>query len=263
MSKGELLEQTYHLFQGQPASIAGSLVAAHLYGIDDFNDVDIFMDSHESLHFALGKLEAEGFELQPASARKMSFTHRWGRNNFHVETYRTFSPEGIEYNLSHKKLGGNSVRTLTGVLHSFDFGFLLAGYDCLAPTFEDAFLDLRLAYFPKEMSSGSALPMIPDKAQAWVRGEFGKNNAIRQAHRTAKYALRGYDMAAVVPQLVTGYQIAAADFIDRDTNESKFMGEIYLAIVEHMLLGDWEGLNDACAQLGFNEPVEHLKAVFD
>lgn len=262
-SKLQLLEQVYDLFQGQPASIAGSLVSAQLYDIDDFTDVDVFFDSSQALHYGLAHAISKGYQLAPQSKRKLGFTHRWGGKSFHVETYRLDSPDGHELNISKKLLGGQPVRTLTGVLHSFDFGFLLAGYDCLMPDFESAWLDLRPAYFPKQMASGEALPMIPDKGRAWAAGEFGQNNAIRQAHRAAKYGLRGYDLMAIAPQLAGGYRIAAADQIERETTEASMLAEAYLSIADLIEFHSWDLLMDACNQLGFNEPIEHIKAVFD
>ena len=261
--KLQLLEQTYNLFQGQPASIAGSLVSAQIYDIDDFTDIDVFFDSSQALHYGLAHAVSQGYTIAKQSKRKLGFTHRWGGKGFHVETYRLDGPDGNELNISKKLLGGQPVRTLTGVLHSFDFGFLLAGYDCLMPTFEDAWLDLRPAYFPKQMAAGEALPMIPDKGRAWVAGEFGQNNAIRQAHRAAKYGLRGYDLTAIAPQLVTGYRIAAEDQLERDTDPAKDLAEAYLAIADLLEFHSWDLLMDSCKQLGFNEPIEHIKAVFD
>lgn len=261
--KLRLLEQAFDLFQGQPASICGSLVAAQLYGIDDFNDVDVFFDSSQALHYGIAHAVSKGYTLAPQSKRKLGFTHRWGGKPFHVETYRLDGPDGTELNVSRKMLGGNEVRTLTGVLHSFDFGFLLAGYDCLMPDFESAWLDLRPAYFPKQMASGEALPMIPDKGRAWVAGEFGRNNAIRQAHRAAKYGLRGYDMTAIAPQLVTGYRVAADDLLAAGSKPKEDLAEAYLAIADLIDFHSWDLLKEACEKLGFNEPVEHIKAVFD
>ena len=268
-TKQELLEHTYRMFQGQPAAIAGSLVSADLAGIDEFNDVDVFFNSSAALHYALGYATLCGYELDTYSKRKMGFTHRWGNKPFHVETYRLNwhnLSSGIsdhELNISFKVLGGKPLRGLSEVLLSFDFGFLLAGYDCLAPTFEDSFLDLRPAYFPEAHASGGPYPLIPQKGREWMAGNFGQNNGIRSAHRLAKYAERGYDMSAIAPQMLSGYEQAAYDLSLTGRDKDSAIADIYLAIVELIKDEDWEEIISACDQLGFNEPIEKLQEVFD
>ncbi len=263
MTKLELLEQTFDLFQGQAASIVGSLVSAELYNIDTFSDVDVFFDSSTALHYGIAHAQAAGYELDSFSKRKMTMTHRWGGKRFHVETYRLTNAANVELNLTYKMMGGEPVRGLAAVLLTFDFGFLLAGYDCLADTFEDSFLDLRQGFFPKEYATNGPYPMAPDKRRVWERAEFGQNNAIRQAQRTAKYALRGYDMSAVVPSLVTGYALAAQDQLARETPKGEALADVYLAIKERLEDEEWTEILEACEQLGFNSPVEEMQAVFD
>lgn len=263
MTKLELLEQTFDLFQGQAASIVGSLVAAELYDIDDFSDIDVFFDSTHALHYGVSHAMSQGFKPDAFTRRKLALAHRWGGRRFHVETYRLYGDDGRELNLSHKLLANNPVRTTAGVLLSFDFGFLLAGYDCLASDFDEAFLDLRRGYFPKEYATNGPYPMVPDKGRAWVEGMFGQNSGVRQVHRTAKYALRGYDMSAVIPQLSQGYVHAAQDNLEQDTPRGHALADIYLTINDHLLAEEWQTILDACDQLGFNEPIETLQAVFD
>lgn len=257
-----LLEQVYNLFKGQPASLVGSAVSASLYNINTFNDIDVFFDSVEALHYGVATAEAGGYELDNYSKRKLGFSHRWGGKRFHVETYRLTKGD-VELNLSHKLLGGVPVRGTAQVLMSFDFGFLLAGYDCQADTFEDAFLDLRPAYFPKEHAVGGPYPMVLDKGREFVRGNFGTNNALRSAERIAKYALRGYDVSAIKPQMMAGYRAAAEDLLQIGSDEKELLAEIYMTILDHIKFAEWDEIIEACSQLGFNEPVARLQEVFD
>lgn len=258
-----LIQSSFDLFQGQAATICGSLVAKDEYGIDEFTDVDVFFDSSTALHFGLAHAKANGFSLDDWSQRKLTFNHRWGGKRFHVETYRLTDSNGVELNLTHKLLGGNSVRGTASTLLSFDFGLLLVGYDCLADSIEDARLDLRGGFFPEQHAVGGPYPMVPDKARAWVRGEFGQNSAIRQAERTAKYAMRGYDLSLVVPDLVLGYRKAALDQENRGTPNGSALSGIYLKLADLLEDEEWQEIRDGCLALGFDAPVPELQAVFD
>lgn len=262
LTKLELLELAYCQFQGQAVSITGGLVAGEENGVDEYGDIDLFADSPAALQFALAHAIGKGWRLDDKSARKLTFAHRWGQRPYHVETYRLLGDEG-ELNLSYKTLGKIPVRGTAAVLLTFDFGFLLTGYDCLADSFQEARLDLRGGFFPKEHAAGGPYPMVPDKARAWERGEFGMNTAIRQAQRTAKYALRGYDMSAIVPQLITGYERQSLDQMELCTPKGDAISDIYAAIANTMRFEEWEELLEATSQLTFNAELHEIQAVFD
>ena len=258
----QVLRDVFALFQGQAASLVGSAVSANEYGLDTFTDVDVFFADKSALQYGLGLCVAQGWVLHPTSERRLKFTHRWGGKAFHVETYR-LDKDGVELNLTVKLLGGKPVRNTAEVLLSFDFGALLVGYDCLADSFEDARLDLRPAFFPQFDTKSSAYPMVPDKRRAWVRGEFGKYNSFRQAERVAKYAMRGYDMSYVVPDLITGYEQRVEDLQLNPTPHNLALIDIYVQLCEHLDAQEWELVFEAMHELDANAELEELQVVFD
>ena len=210
-SPSEVIELVKQPLMGLPACIVGSAVAAEAHGkpLGLAADVDVFCASSTALIRAATLLEERiGATITPRHVRPFerwlnSEMGTWKNHSLkmvHTET-TTFGIEvSTEMNLVYKTVNKHPLDSLARVLESFDFGLLATGYDLR----DGQYRDMRPFFFPG-LNPGAALPMIPIRREAWVRGLFSKYHLTRQCGRYAKYHSYGYDLSQVKQDMVTGY----------------------------------------------------------
>lgn len=236
---------------GLPACIAGSTVAAQVYDLpmSEHSDIDVFCYSEQTLMVAIQRMLAEGFTFNDRFERVWDRWLKFGFNNWHTNSMKLEGPKSLDFvevNLVYKLVARHPLTSLSAVLESFDFGLLGAGYDLTDGPAQ--FKDLRSFLFPGRMLSG-ALPLMPNKRDAWRQGFISQYNGLREVGRYAKYATYGHDLSAVKDDLVTGYKAAWLYLSQRDQAEKQQLGEIYFAIAEKIEADDIADLLAAGKQI--------------
>lgn len=231
---------------GLPACIAGSSVAALVYDkpLGENADIDVFCYTEETLIAALTILRAHpNFTLNERFERVYFRWLKYGLRNWHTNSIKFDHTHGFQVNLVYKLTGGHPNNSLSGVIESFDFGLLGAGFDLSLDT---QLRDLRPFLFPGYDLDGP-LPLMPNKQEAWKNGFISQYNGLREAGRYAKYYLYGYDMSLIQPVLVDGYELAVRYLRDRGDEDKSKLADIYEAIASKILLNEAEELVEANA----------------
>lgn len=236
----------------EPVYLVGSAVAAQIYDLPGWHDLDVFVPSEPILYTTVQTLLHRGYTLDERFDRVWWRWQRYGVKNWHTNSLRLHSPQDVETNVVFKKVDGHPTTSLAQVLESFDFGLLAMGYEL--ETFQ--YRDLRPYLFPN--NNLNRLPLIPGKREQWVRGFISQYNGVRQGMRYAKYYQYGHDMSLVKDDLVTGYMAAAgyhgAKFEDRDV----LLSQIYLAIAEKIQSDQVGELLDSYLSMDFNDPLDEI-----
>lgn len=211
---------------GLPVYLAGSLVAAETYGMDDaFDDADVFCPSDLVIIAAVQKLLDSGFTLDDRFARVWIRWLRYGFKKWHTNSIKLVGPWGVQVNMVYKLQDGHPTTSLSQVVESFDFGLLAVGYDVETGVRRD----FREALFPGKDPNG-ALPLMPNKRENWRNGFISQYNGLREAGRYAKYVRYGHDLSLVKDDLIVGYYMAASYLAGRDQPEKQQLGKIYETI---------------------------------
>ena len=255
MSTSAVIADVRHLLRGRPVFLAGSLVAADTYGIGDYNDVDIFCPTQQVL-ISIGQfLIDNGYKLDDRFSRVWERWLRYGMKSWHTNSLRLMSPGGIETNLVYKLADGHPTTSLAQVLESFDFGLLAVGYDLET----DSFRDMRPYLFPNEFIALDApLPMMPNKRANWRAGFISQYNGIREIGRYAKYHGYGYDMSLVKDDLSLGYRSAYLYLSTAFKPEKQQMGQIYLAIADHIDADNVDELTAAAKLIDYEDSLDKI-----
>ena len=208
----EAITQVMSSLEGQPACIAGSAVAAEIYGLPfaETSDVDVFCYSEQSMISTVQRLISNGYTFDDRYIRVWDRWLLFGTMSWHTNSVKLNAPLGHEVNVVHKLTGKQSLRSLSAVLESFDFGLLGAGYDLVTGKLHDQ----RSFLFPDYDLDGP-LPLMPNKRMDWRNGFISQYNGVREVGRYAKYVQYGHDLSLVKDDLVTGYWSAAAYLKDR------------------------------------------------
>lgn len=249
----EAVDHVLPALHGLPVFVAGSAVAARVYGVDGYGDVDVFCPTKETLMGAVQQLLGQGYVLDDRMQRVYRRWLHYGMGKWHTNSLRLESLHGVEVNVVYKLVGGNATRTLAQVLESFDFGLLGVGFDSEA----NMWRDMRSYLFPGYDLDGP-LPMMPDKHRAWSNGLISSYNGLREGYRFAKYSNYGYDMSMVAPVLVQGYRIAGAYHQGKDREDQQLLGEIYFTIADRIDMGQHDELIESYSQLEFSDPLDQI-----
>lgn len=253
----EMIADAMQLLAGEPAVLVGSLVAAEAYGINQAHDLDLFCPSSEALMSIGQKLMCEGYQIDPKFERTWGRWREYSVGRWHTNSLRLMSPKGVETNLVFKKLGGHPLTHVSDVVNSFDFGLLAMGYDLRDGAFEDH----RSALFKgRGFDPMGPLPMMPRKRESWVKGFFSKYNGLREAGRYAKYHQYGYDMSAIKPDLITGYQEAELHWSSMFEQEEQELGRIYGIIADRLIGDEIDEILEADKVLDYNNPTAAILA---
>ena len=231
---------------GLPACIAGSAVAAQVYGLD-FNtasDVDVFCYSEQALISGVQRMLGAGFTLNDRFARAWHRWLKWGTHGWHTNSMKLHGPNDLEVNLVYKLTGRHPVRSLAEVIESFDFGLLAVGFDLE----EMQQQDMRSYLYP-DFDLNGPLPLMPKKRKDWRAGFISQYNGTRQVGRYGKYALYGHDLAFVKDDLVTGYWAAALNLRDRGDADKLLLAQIYEAIAAKIENDDYAECAEAGCQI--------------
>lgn len=254
MQASAIIADVRSLLAGEPAFLAGSLVAEQAYGKSSaHHDVDIFCPTSQVLVALVQKLLDEGYKLDDRFERVWVRWLRYGFKTWHTNSIRLHSPSGVETNLVYKLTDGHPTTSLAQVLESFDFGLLGVGYDLEL----DEYRDLRPYLFPG-MDVAGPLPMMPNKRSNWRNGFISQYNGLREAGRYAKYHAYGYDMSLVQDDLVTGYWSAAAYMSTTFDADKQQLGKIYEAIAQHIELNNITELTAAYKTLDFKDSLDAI-----
>lgn len=257
----ELIGTIAQPLAGLPACIAGSAVAAEAYGLPlgQFADLDVFCYSKEALIAAAQKLVlTTGLEVESRHSRVWARWMRTGMQGWHTNSLKLHDPvSGVEVNLIYKLVNKHPLTSLAQVLESFDFGLLSMGYDLANGVGQVQ--DLRGFFFPG-LDPDGPLPLLPGRRDAWRAGFISQYNGIRQVGRYVKYVQYGYDMSAVLDDLIEGYMNAALYFSGRTEDDKQLTARIYYAIADLLRVHDLDQLATAGAQL--NE-LDGLDAIME
>lgn len=254
MSASACIADINALLKGEPVFLAGSLVAEQTYGMSDaHSDVDLFCPTFPVLIAVGQKLLSAGFTFNDRFERVWQRWLRFGVKQWHTNSLRLDSPQGVEVNLVYKLADGHPTTSLAQVLESFDFGLLATGYDVETGTFRD----MRSYLFPDRDPHGP-LPLMPNKRFNWRSGFISQYNGLREIGRYAKYHGYGYDLSAVKDDLVTGYWSASSYFSDAFEPEKQQLGKIYEVIAMHVEADNIQQLAQAASQIDYKDELDKI-----
>lgn len=246
--------------QSLPVFVAGSAVAASVYSnVDDcsYDDVDAFCATQNTVMAAAERLLHLGFTLDERMAKVYNRWLKYGNNGWHTNSLKLERSDGLKVNLVYKTVGRSPVNSLAQVIESFDFGLLAVGYDASDGAFAPV-RDMRGYLFPGHQPSG-ALPLMPNKRDAWRQGLISQYNGIREVGRYAKYAGYGFDMSLVKDDLVVGYWNAAAYLANRTDHKDKvLLGQIYESIAMAMEVDDIDKLSEAGREILYMDSLDEI-----
>lgn len=244
---------------GTPAFIAGSCVAADVYGHATFHDVDVFVPSQGVLFTTVQQLLDQGYYLDDRFARVWYRWQKYGLKGWHTNSMRMYSMNHVETNIVYKLVDGHPTTSLAQVLESFDFGLLGVGYNVETSSFHDLRPYLFPGYVrPSDPFDEPPLGLMPNKRSNWRNGFISQYNGLRQAARLSKYHGYGYDMSLVKDDLVTGYRAAALYHLDRFDADKQLLGQIYTVLADRIEADDLDELGQAYATLDFNDPLDEI-----
>jgi hypothetical protein len=238
---------------GMPVFIAGSCVAAHTYGHQDFADLDVFTPSQPVLFATVQRLLDNGYVLTERYDRVWQRWLRFGLKGWHTNSAKLESLDGIETNVVFKIVDSHPTTSLGQVLESFDFGLLGRGYDVE----HDQWRDMRPYLFPG-MDPQGPLPLMPNKRFNWRKGFVSQYNGLREAGRYTKYHGYGYDMSLVADDLVLGYRMAALYHAGRFDERDKALAEIYQSLADRIEGHEIDELVEFYRTLDFNDPLDEI-----
>lgn len=252
MSASATIADVRSLLTGEPVYLTGSLVAEVAYGkTNAHSDVDLFCPTLQVVVAMTQKLLERGYKFDERFDRVWFRWLRYGVKQWHTNSMRLHSPNGVETNLIYKTTDGHATTSLAQVLESFDFGLLGMGWDLE----RDSYHDMRGYLFPG-MDPDGPLPMMPAKRSNWRQGFISKYNGLREAGRYAKYHEYGYDLSLVKDDLVTGYWAGASYLSTRFEVEKQQLAQIYEAIAQHIELDNIDQLVAANKQIDYNDPLD-------
>lgn len=262
MTTSAVIADVRALLTGDPVFLAGSLVAADVYGLGDaaYSDIDIFCPTGNVLVATAQKLLGHGYTLDDRMSRVWERWLRYGFKTWHTNSLKLHSPGGDEMNLVYKLADGHPTTSLSQVVESFDFGLLGVGYDLETNTFRDA----RAYLFPAEFHSPlSPLPLMPNKRSNWRSGFISQYNGLREVGRYAKYATYGYDLSLVKDDLVTGYDQAWLYMSNHFDADKQQLGQIYAAIRDHIKADNITEMLKAAAVLNYKDSLDVIMAALE
>ena len=236
---------------GLPVFIAGSAAASsvHHQKVGDlaYSDIDVFCGSQNSLIAACQRLISKGAIIDERHERVWTRWLTHGFNKWHTNSLKLHMG-GIEVNCIYKLVDGHPTTSLSQVIESFDFGFLAVGIDAR----DSIMRDMRAFYFPREAARDELdgpLTMLPLRRESWTNGFISKYQGLRQAGRFVKYHDYGYDLSRVEPDILVGYQKAAAYLIDRGDADKQDLASIYQSLAMAIEDHDWQKLRDANVEI--------------
>jgi hypothetical protein len=251
MSASALIADVLQRVKGEPVYLAGSLVAAETYGLNDYHDVDLFCPTPQ-VFISLGtKLQMQGFKPDDRMVRTWERWLRYGFKTWHTNSFRLLDPNGAEWNLVYKLTDGHPTTSLSQVIESFDFGLLATGYDAE----HGIKRDLR-SYLFEGLDPNGPLPLMPNKRSNWRNGFISQYNGLRECGRYAKYLGYGYDLSLVKDDLSTGYWSAAAYMSTTFDPEKQQLGKIYEAIATHIDLDNIDELTEASKKIDYKDSLD-------
>lgn len=243
---------------GDPVFLAGSLVAAEMYGMDNAaSDLDLFCPTQQVLISTTQKLLDRGYIFGDRFERVWARWLKYGMKGWHTNSIRLISPTAIETNLVFKLMDGHPATSLAQVIESFDFGLLAGGYDLDTGTFRD----MRSYLFPGQ--PWDCLPMMPNKAESWQGGFISQYNGLREFGRYAKYHGYGHDMSLVKDQLLEGYWAANTYLTDHFNPEKQKLGAIYGSIALKIQLDMFDELVTAAKEIDYDDELDVIMEALD
>lgn len=243
----EAVELGLLMFNGLPAYLAGSSVAAQFWHKPMGNDLDVFVHIPRGDTYALGqcvaRAEAHGFRFED---RMSKVNARWltaGTPHWQTNSLKLVNADGLELNLIGKTINGSPVTSLSDVLESFDFGLLAVGWE----TRKGIFRDMRSYQFGHlGIDLDGPLPMMLDRLDEMKQGLFSKYVGFREPGRVARYAhTYGYDLSLVIDALIQGYRANALYQSGRGSNDGDMLANIYNLTADQIEDGEWQKILDA------------------
>lgn len=239
MRATKAVTKTQALFDGRPGILAGSSIAAVANGLEDIDvhDVDIFCPSQMALAANIEYALSLGFRLEEKDARMWARWMHQGAGSFHVHSMNMQHDDGLRVNFVYKTLpsdaGHRPVTNASGVVESFDFGFLAVAYDLADATWHD----FRKALFPN-VKEGQPYGLTPYRRRDYMEGFFSPWLILRVAGRYLKYLERGFDMRTISQQLIEGYRKASLLYLQDPSEESKLRARVCVSIASAIELND-------------------------
>ena len=249
----EAIKDVLGQLHGTPAFLAGSCVAADVYGKTEYGDVDVFVPTPGVLFATVQRLLDQGACLDDRAARAWFRWQRYGVGKWHTNSIKVQCLNGVEVNIIYKLVDGHPTTKLSQVLESFDFGYLAAGYR----TENGRFYDFRGAFF-SDLDPDGPLRMMDEKRENWIQGFFSLYNGTREPARLGKAVLRTYDMSLVIPDMVQGYRMSTLYHQDKGDPDSVLRAQLYTTIADRIELAEWQELVDAYKTIDFNDPLDEI-----
>lgn len=261
MNARDIIDDVRSRLKGEPVFLAGSLVAEDVHGLTNaHSDVDLFCPTPGALMTVGQKLLCQGYTLDDRFSRVWQRWVRYGFKQWHTNSLRMEDPFGNEVNLVYKLADGHPTTSLSQVLESFDFGLLGAGWELESDTFRD----LRPYLFPQHtlpdgsISSGQALPMMPNKRSNWRNGFISQYNGLREMGRYAKYASYGYNMLYIKDDLSTGYWQASSYLVNHFDDEKQQLGRIYQTIAQHIDADNFDHMLKSSKEIDYKDALDEI-----
>jgi hypothetical protein len=234
--------------------LTGSCVAADDHGLHyAWSDIDVFMPTSHTLIAAGQRLLDQGYKLDDRFSRVWVRWLRYGFKSWHTNSLRLHSPGGIETNLIYKLTEGHAATSLAEVIESFDFGLLCTGYELET----GARRDMQSYLFPGT-AKGDALPMMPNKREAWRNGFISQYNGLREFGRYAKYHSYGYDMSLVKDDLAEGYRAAELYLSDHFDEDKQKTGQIYGVIADKIEDDAIDELHETAKKIDYKDSLDSI-----
>lgn len=219
-----------------------------------YHDVDLFVGSENEWVRSIQFLVDHGYTFGERMEMLWYRVLHYGTHNWHTNSMRLISPEGIEVNLVYKTIGRHPTSSLSQVLETFDFGLLAMGWETEDGTFRDA----RSYQFPG-MDPNGPLPLLPWRRESIRQGHFREHQGLRTFGRAARYfGEYGYDGSLVVPDLVLGYHNAADYYLDRSDPQKQTIGNIYRTVALLLEENDWPKLAEASEAVPKMDTLDEL-----
>lgn len=260
------VEKVLEDLKGFRAFLTGSAAAAVAHDKPlAYTDIDVFTPNQGVYYTAIQRLKDVGYTV--ANER---FELMWDRqmnigfNRWHTNSMKLLDDlTGTEVNIIYKLVDGHETTTLAQVIESFDFGLLGMGYNLKSGNYHDmrSYLFPGFAKLGQDTGWGIPLPLLEYRQGQLSKGLMSQHIMLRTPGRYTRYADEyGYDLSLVKPVLVDGYLKYHEYKSNRSKPEDQALGQIALALSQHMEFDEFNELRKFEADLPKADGLDQVLA---